>query len=45
MGKGLLSIDVTVIYGMEYMAHAVKKMVSLVSCFNKVKVTVFNYLE
>lgn len=45
MGKGLESIDVTVKYGMEYVAYAVKKMISLVSHFNEVEVTVGNYLE
>lgn len=40
-----MSIDVTVKYGMGYVAHAVKKMISLVSHFNEVEVTVGNYLE
>lgn len=41
-----MSIDVTVKYGMEYVAHIVeKKMPSLVSHFNKVEVTVGNCLE
>lgn len=39
-------LDVTVKYGVEYVAHTVKKkMVSLVSHFHKVEVTVGNYLE
>lgn len=45
MGKGLVSIDVTVKYGVGYVAHAVKKMISLVSHFNEVEVTVGNNLE
>lgn len=45
MGKGLVSIDVTMKCGVGYVAHAVKKMISLVSRFNEVEVTVGNYLE